>query len=244
MKKRSFLSHYIDRMAVLTDDRRVFGVKTVRIKNGCQFDKEPKGPLLDGNRVDIAVTAMFAFWHGYERLLGGLNAYLKNGGRTDYRIHFTGDGPEVEQYRKLSRDYGIEEHVVFYGRKDSVFLEELYRRCHFGCCSLGAYKKGLYFSCELKSREYLAAGLPIITGCRLDIDGTAGFEPYILSFPNDASLIDFGRIDGMYRRLYVEQDETQVAEMRRQIYLTARAALDMEAAMGEVVRYISENSGE
>lgn len=235
------LSRYIDRIAVLTDEKKIFGVDAIKIKNGYDFKTPPMRIEKKPDKVCIAAVALFSFWHGYERLIKGMQEYYKNGGSLDYHIHFVGDGTETEMYKRLANRFRLEDHITFHGMRDAPYLEKLYLNCQFGCCSLGAYKKGLAFSCELKSREYLAAGLPMIKSCALDIDGEESLRPYIISFPNDASAIDLFTVEKTYFDLYGDKSLNEINDMRFQIWKAASRLLGMRQAMNRVIDYI--NSG-
>lgn len=241
--KKIILGKYIDRIAVLTEDTNIFGIKTLKIRNGFYFKKEPEMPCLERDRIDIAVVALFAFWHGYERLIDGLGSYYECGGKKNFRFHFVGDGEELPSYRLLVKKRGLNDHFRFYGMKDEEFLTDLYRQCAFGCCSLGAYKKELFYSCELKSREYLAAGLPLISACRMDIDDDSELKKYIVSFSNDDTPIDFFAIERAYDRFYTGKSDAEIEAMRMHIYSSAKRLLSMNTAMKQIVDYIEMGAG-
>jgi len=235
------LSRYIDRIAVLTDEKKIFGVDAIKIKNGYDFKVSPVKIEKKPDKVCIAAVALFAFWHGYERLITGMHEYYESGGTLNYHIHFVGDGPEIETYKGLTNRFQLENRITFHGMRDDLYLEELYAGCQFGCCSLGAYKKGLTITSELKSREYLAAGLPMIKGCNLDIDGEESLRPYIISFPNDASSIDLFAVEKMYSNLYGNRSVDEINDMRFQIWETASRLLGMGQAMNRVIDYINSD---
>lgn len=236
---RHFLKGKIDRIAILTKEARVFGIDTVFIRNGYEFGKDDfKIRYEKKDTVNIAAAALFDWWHGYERLIYGLAEYYKKGGTVCFVLHFAGNGPELRRYQKIVKKTGLQKYVRFYGIKDKHFLEKLYAECEFGCCSLGAYKKGMQFSCELKSREYLAAGLPVITGCRLDMDHDRVLAEYIIRFPNDRTWIDFQRIAAVHGDLYKQKSENEIIGMRKRIKDRAAEQLQMDRAMEHAAAYI------
>lgn len=237
---RNFLKGKIDRIAILTKDTRVFGVDTVFIRNGYEFGKDDFNIRYEKkDTINIAAAAAFDWWHGYERLVYGLAEYYKKGGTVPFIIHFAGNGPELSYYRKIVKKTGMEKHVRFYGMRDKNFLKGLYADCEFGCCSLGVYKKGLRFSCELKSREYLAAGLPMLASCRLDIDSDRKLARYIVRFPNDGTWIDFQKIADAHANLYKNKSQDEIITMRRSIKNRAAELLHMGRAMEYAVEYIN-----
>lgn len=199
--------------------------------------------------IHMCAVAMFAFWHGYERLLNSLADYYKgiNAAPVERQrqifLHFAGDGKEAENYRSLAEKLGISDHVYFYGRLDNIALRDLYNRVDIGLCSFGGYKKNVNSSSELKSREYLAAGLPIVTGIHLDLLDYPEFRDYILEFPNDPSPVDMNKIIDFYDRLNLKSPE-EARKIAEYLHNTGEKYLNMDAAMESVVDWIKAEKEE
>ncbi|MBQ3799928.1 MAG: hypothetical protein II837_06485 [Treponema sp.] len=125
---RKKLSRYVDRIATLTDDGRIFGCPALRIRNGVDVASIPvcgKTGYGTGCLHMIAV-AQFSFWHGYERVLEGMRDYYASGGRRKLVLHLVGDGPEMEKYRSLAGQYEMGEHIVFHGTLSGSRLAEAF----------------------------------------------------------------------------------------------------------------------
>ncbi len=77
---RKHMKECVDRIANLTDEKLIYGVRTLQIINGFDFDKFH---LHQVNRNDdelrLCCIARFMPWHGYERLLEGLANYYHKG---------------------------------------------------------------------------------------------------------------------------------------------------------------------
>ena len=145
-----------------------------------------------------------------------------------------GEGPELQRYQKLVSIYGLQDRVCFYGKKTLSELNYLYDIADIGLCSFGGYKKGLFFSRELKSREYLIKGLPIVSGCELDVlkKGDYGY----LLFPNDDSEIDINQIVTFYDDIYDKSDNAFVVNKMRKIALEK---VSMEKCMKSVLNIMN-----
>ncbi len=92
-------------------------------------------------------------WHGTTKVFE-LAAIL-----TQYHFHVVGPistGVE-EKYLNL-------ENLTLHGVLDFSSLGELYKKMHIGIGSLSLYLYNLTEACPLKTREYLAHGLPVIIG--------------------------------------------------------------------------------
>ena len=239
---RQFLHRYVDRVSVLGQEKEVFGIPAIQIRNGYDFDCiRPREPKTDKTTIDIAAVGCFDFWHGYERLMKGLQAYYQSGGAKRFRLHFAGDGPVLSDYVQLSAQLGLEDSCVFYGMQNREQLQSIYALCDFGASSFGLYRKGLSLSCDLKSREYMAAGLPILFGGNIDLEQYEDLHPFLISFPNDDTSVDFFRIEQCYDRIYGQEQTDQ--EIIKRIRSVALRELNMGKAMERVIGYI-QNSAE
>lgn len=96
---RKKLCKYVDRIATLTDDKEIFGCKTLKITNGvdCKSISVCKKDNFSQTKINLIAVAQFSFWHGYERVIEGLYNYGKN----NVVLHLVGNGSELEKYKKL-----------------------------------------------------------------------------------------------------------------------------------------------
>lgn len=231
------LKRVTDRIITYSQDKEIFGVSTIEIMNG--VDVEAIKPVQkEGKRddtIDLLMVALMQPYHGYERLLKGLHSYYQNGGTRDVFCHFVGDGPEKHYYEELAEGYGLNSHIRFYGMQGGKDLDKIYNKADIGVCSLGCYKKGIYWSSELKSREYLSKGIPIVAGINIDILKVISKEFY-LQFPNDDSEINLEEIINFYDKIY-KNDRRNVAKAIRDM---ARKYIDIETTMQPICVYIDK----
>ncbi len=95
------------------------------------------------------------------------------------------------------------------------------------------YKIGLNLSCALKTREAVARGIPMITGCLTDIFTEQDYK-YYLEFPNDDSELDIQKIVDFYDKIYTEENgEDVVKNIRKYAFET----IDMAKCMQNVIRF-------
>lgn len=237
---RKRLKNLVDKIVILTDDKNIFAIETLKIKNGYDVEKINVRKVKQGDgTIDLCFVALFEFSHGYERLIMGLKDYYAKGGIRIVKFHFVGDGPECDKYKKLVLKFNLQNYVSFYGMQTKEEIEKIYNICDIGVSGFGGYKKNIYYSCELKSREYLAVGLPIITGNKMDIMEYEELRPYILEFPNDDSIVEIDKIVKFYDLLY-KDDEKENQKMADNIRSIAMERLNMQNAMKEVIDYIKE----
>lgn len=208
---RNRLKKYVYRIATFSDHNAVFGIPTIHIMNGIDFNEisaRKVGAFKDDSVNIIAVAAM-SFWHGYDRLLEGVGIYYHNHGIREVTVHMVGDGPEIDIYKKIVKKWNIENHIIFWGIKQGEELDAIYNRCNIAAEAFGLHRKDVAVSSSLKSREYAAKGLPIITSCEIDIFLNKKY-PYIYRFPEDETPIDINRVILFYDRIYKNENENHV----------------------------------
>ena len=232
------LKGLIDRYVIMGDvenAKDIYGVPTIKYKNGYDLKQFfVRNPIEDKKTVDLLCLAIFNKWHGYERLLKGLSNYYKNGGDKDIIIHFVGDGPELNKYMKLSSYEKLESHVKFYGKMILEDVDPVFDVCDVGICTLGNYKRGILQSSELKLRQYLAKGIPIVTASQIDIFENKNFE-YRLNYPNDDSEIDIREILNFCKSLYGIKSKKEVT---REIRNFADKEIDISVKLKPIIRFI------
>lgn len=223
----------INRVVVLrtSNEKKLWNIEAINIVNGIDFDEVK--PILDMKQdkfITISCIAKFSPWHGYERIIQGLSEYYKRGGKREIRILMCGEGCETEKYIALTKKLNLEGHIEFFGFLNSEQLESIYSMSDFGCCSLGRYKSNLNVIGDLKSRDYLARGIPIITGCDIDVLRNRKFQ-YNVSFPNDNTPLDFDKIISLYDSIN-KFDRKQVMNEIRE---TSKKLIDMKITFKPVV---------
>jgi glycosyltransferase involved in cell wall biosynthesis len=230
---RKELKKYVDRIVTLSDDVVIFGIPTIKIINGIDCSDIPVQIPSGAHIINIIAVAQFAKWHGYDRLIRGLNNYYMKAQGQKICIHFVGSGPEINYYHQLVRRYNLSAHVFFHGPLSGRELTNIFNKSNIAACSLGGHRKGLYLSSELKSREYLARGLPMVASTKIDVI-PPNFE-YCLYFPEDDSSIDIEQIVKFYVSLLVNQTRF---EMISKIRKFTEENCDVAKAMKPVVEYL------
>lgn len=134
----------------------------------------------DGRELKLVfVASSHSPWHGTERLLRSLRGYS---GSCRIRLDFVGGASGAEK--------GTEEHfgqstIRHHGRLDGDRLDEVFRDATLAVSSLGLFRAGLAQACVLKTREYVARGIPFVYGYDdVDIPHDARFA---LRVANDTS---------------------------------------------------------
>ena len=231
---RHRLKNLVDYFAILTDEKEIFGIPTIKISNGIELsDIHKRVPLSeDKQTIHICAVAMFKNWHGYERFIEGLKDYYTTGGERNIICHFAGIGTELANYKQLVSCYSLEKHFVFHGLLKNGELDKLYNLCTVSLGSFGMYKIGLNLACNLKSREAVARGIPMVTGCPTDIFSKSDFE-YYLEFPNDETKLDIQKIIDFHDKIYKQPDIKVIDAIRDYAY----EKVSIDKCMENVIDY-------
>lgn len=228
---------YMDRIVTFYNQKKIWGVPCIDLINGYDFSKVqlPKREISD--TVHIMSVSATAFWHGYDRVIEGLHEYYEKGGTENIVYHLVGN--ILPEHQKAVDDYGLQEHVIFYGRMSGEPLKEVFEKSFIGIDVLGGHRKDYPVSSSLKSREYAAYGLPMITSS--PIDYLPEDYPYQFLAPYDDCPIDMQAVLEFYHGTYDNKSCDAVASEIRE-YAIARC--DMSIAMKPVADWLMENKNE
>lgn len=234
-----WLKKYLNCVVTFSEDDYIFGVPTIRTKNGIIVDAinpVESQEKMDGS-INLIAVGMFQKHHGYERVIKGLSEYYRNVGANSRKIylHMVGSGVEKRHYENLTRKLNLEKYIKFWGEKSGKELDEIYNMADIAVSSLGLYKLKINLLSALKTREYLAKGLPIITGCKVDV--LRSDFPYYLEYENNDSPIAMDRVIDFYDSIYISVDcrKKVVAEIRK----FAKENVDMPIVLQPIIEYIN-----
>lgn len=238
---RKYIHYYIDRVATLTDDKVIFNIPTLKFRNGidmrniCARNKAEFCTMPD--IINCIAVANISWWHGYDRFIEGMRLYYRNGGNRQIVFHLVGDGSDLLKLKRLVHEYHLDKHVIFYGRQIGKSLDEIYDKCGIAVASLGGYRKGLSVSATLKSREYMAKGIPFVSAEKiLDIDDRIA-DKYYLKVSNDSSPIDIKDLVNYYDNFYENESPADVIYRLRKY---AEENYAISKSMSEVIKYFMQ----
>ena len=233
------IKRFVDKVVTFTEDELIFDIPTIRTHNGIIVDDVPMGISQDViknglNRINLIAVAQFQKSHGYERIIKGLADYYSKPREKDVYLYMVGEGDQKAYYERLTQRYGLQKYVIFHGKKSGNELNALYDDSDIGLSCFGLYKRGIDISSALKVREYLAHGLPIVSGVREDVFDEEG-NSYFLRFPNDKSNVSIERIVNFYCELVSNKKKER---LREDIRSFAKQKLDMEIVLKPVIEYL------
>jgi glycosyltransferase involved in cell wall biosynthesis len=142
------------------------GARTIKIGNAIDvaaMRQRRTAPAWPAPTLRLISVSTIVNWQGYDRLFQAMAAFLRDPRRA-YDVHATlvGDGPAVEELRRLAASLGIAARVEFAGPLTGDALLERYEQAHLAVGALALHRKGLRESSNLKVREYTAVAIPFI----------------------------------------------------------------------------------
>jgi glycosyltransferase involved in cell wall biosynthesis len=204
---RKRLPGHISRIVTFTDLKKIEGIPTINISNGIDFNSiRLKIPRKDFKSFNMIAVAEIHYWHGFDRIIKGLGEYYKEGQPKEVNLTIIGEGitETVDSLRKLVSDYGIGEHVRFFGFRHGEELDILFDDADFGIASLARHRSNITKIKTLKNREYAARGIPFIYS---EEDDDFDSMPYILKAPADDSPISVKSIIDFHKSLNMSPED-------------------------------------
>lgn len=163
---RKYLKKYVDRVITFGKEEKIFGIKTIQLDNAIDIDsiKLSKEDKNEHNRkkINFIGVAGLAFWHGYDRMIKSVASYYKANNSVEILFHVVGDGEIRKELEELSEKLNVQDKVIFYGNKYEKELDDIFEKCQIGVDSLGRHRSGNNYNNSLKSKEYIARGIPLI----------------------------------------------------------------------------------
>lgn len=236
---RGKLRNCVDRIVDFSGEKAIFNIPTLQMTNGVDLSQLSLRSLssAESEELNVICVAAFAKWHGIDRFLSGMEEYVRKGSIRRVRLHLLGEGPALDALKKQVENRALQKHVVFYGQCNRRRMDEVYDKCQFAIECLGCHRKGIDRSSSLKSREYLAKGMPFVYSGEIDVFLEDPVD-FCLKVPADESPVDIEELvafaDGLYER---ESEEALIGRIRKY----AEGHVGMNVAMKSVIDYVKEN---
>lgn len=191
----------VDRIVTYSQDKEIFHVPTLSISNGIVYNSVPLKNVREHIGINLIAVALFAEWHGYDRVIEGMYQDIEIVRNNSIHLHLVGSGKVLGRYKKMVLKYELSEFVHFHGKKAGTELDDIYDIADIGLDSMGRHRVGCFYNSTLKGKEYCARGLPIVSGVQTELDECSDFE-YYLRIPADDSPVKMQELVDFYHRVY------------------------------------------
>lgn len=236
-----FLNKYVNRIILCGyEKKKLYGIPVISFSNGVTYDKITLKKVNNQNMDDINIICVSGcfFWHGYDRAITGLAEYYANKDTARKVIlHIVGEGSCLNQYIELAQKFNLlGDKVIIYGKKTGYELDEIYNLCDVAIDHLGGHRKKTYRLSTLKSKEYVAKGLPIISATLLDICNVQTKEFFYMP-KDDESPLKIEEIIQFYDGIYKDKNKQMVAKNIRETFYEY---CDWDFVYKPVLEYIAQ----
>lgn len=209
---------YVDYMVTMSHEKTIYGVPTIHMYNGVDVRRIPKRvPMKKDSSIVLGIVANIQKAHGIDRIIKGLGIYYKKRQAENVLLYIIGGGPELENLKKLSHAYGVENHVVFWGFKYGDELDQIFNEIDIGVDFLALFRDNIEVSSSLKSREYLARGIPVMSAAYLDVCEDFNFNHLLKIEPNETP-ININRVVDFYHEQYKDGPKKVIDDIRSFAY--------------------------
>jgi glycosyltransferase involved in cell wall biosynthesis len=239
LTSRFFLKFHVGRIVTYSDDDRIFGIKTIKTINGIIYDdiipsQKQFHPKSEINLISVSHTMRC---HGYDRVIEGLNNYYTNGGNVNVFYHVVGDGMEIGKYKELVEKYQLKKHVKFYGFQSGLELDDIYNKADIAINSLAIHRIGLKTESTIKSKEYAAKGLPIVSSYEIDAFSIEENNKYVLRIIEGESAVKIDELIQFHEDIYSNTEGLSTC-----IRCASRMRSDMPATLKGVMDYFNTST--
>lgn len=196
------LKNYISRIVCTNNDDEIFGIKTIKIDNGVDLEETKcisNNKVRDDKFINVIVVASICRWHGYDRFINSMKQYIKDNNENTVRFYLVGGGQneDINYLKNIVVENRLQDFVYFTGPKDGKELDDLYEKMDFAVSSLALFRAGGGHN-PIKTKEYIAKGLPVVTGYEDKI--VPSTLEFIYRVSNDESIFKLDKIIEWYKK--------------------------------------------
>jgi glycosyltransferase involved in cell wall biosynthesis len=232
-----FFHYYISKIITFSSKEEIYKIPTIKSDNGIDIDLfnllEPA--IFDGKTIHLLGLANVQPWHGFDRIINGLELYNSSNQLIKVVFHVVGSGGELENLKQLTIKNKLEDTVIFHGFLNGKELDNVFRKCHLGIGSCGMHRinvaKGE--TSALKSREFAARGLPFVIA--YEDRGFPAQYPFLLELKADDTAINIDEIIDFYKKT------NQTADYHQLMHNFAKENLTWESKLKVVAEAYLEN---
>jgi glycosyltransferase, family 1 len=191
---------YCDYIASMTNLKTICGIPTYEIENTLNIDdfKIKEYKRVENKFIFINV-AFENITHGLDRLIKGISNYYKTIYKTtSVDIELLLIGEYSNSTKKLVEDLSLSEKVKFLGKMKRNEIDTYIDEAHFAVGSMGNHRANSYYGSALKTKEYIARGIPFVYGWEERI--LINF-PFAYKVPLNEEPVDIKKILEFYRKI-------------------------------------------
>lgn len=198
------LHQIVDYIVTYSSDDYIWGIKTLKMSNCVDYASINSRNNYSAIPKTIRLTcvANYMYWHGLDRLINGIKNY---NGDYDVMLNVVGGGKEIPNLKKIADK---DKRIHFYGPLTGDKLDRVFDNTDVAIDALGRHRSGVIYNSSLKGKEYLARGIPVLSGVETELDHIDGFKFYF-RVPADDSDIDIYSVISFFESICKDDSITE-----------------------------------
>ncbi|MFD2390059.1 glycosyltransferase [Enterococcus gallinarum] len=191
------LYHYSNVIPVIiSNSKKRILKKMFAITNGISDENIPLRSI-EEKTTDLNLVGVGTLYpyHGFDRIIRSLELQRKY----NFNFYIIGDGPDIENLKKISKKLNVDEKVHFLGRLDRDELAKVFETMDIGISALALYKRGADLDTTIKLVDYLCRGIPSVSSGKQIYHNNLIFE-----VSNNDSLINLDEVGDWFNNLNEE----------------------------------------
>ncbi len=163
---RRKLKKYVDILFTPSPKQKnIYGIETVYFENGISTkDAHVRNYMgFKENTLRFIAVANLNAWHGYDRVIRGIAKYYEKENQINFLFNIVGDGVELANLKKITEELGLEQRIIFHGKKYANELDEIYNNSDVAVSSVGFFRLNSILRTSLKTREACIKSIPFIS---------------------------------------------------------------------------------
>ncbi len=183
----------------------VWGIPAITVNSGITVSdiKHRTRIEMQGDPISILGVVEDAKTCGYDRVIRGLQAYMKNVRRDKITFDIVGDDADVRELKEMTEQNHLTDYVRFLGKKTIEEMGDIYDSHTVAVSCLGLYHTGGTYFSPRNAKQYCAAGIPFVYAYEdLSLDNNTQFA---LKLANNDSPINIALIGEFVWRCRLNQ---------------------------------------
>lgn len=233
-------SNYCSLVAAMNNYKKLWNIPTFEIDNTLLPESYTLRNYSSLKDEFVFINIAFeSIYHGMDRFLKSVYEYEKKLGYKEnkMKLKIILIGEYLESTKTLVKDLGLSKIVVFTGKKTKQEIDKYINQANMGIGMLANHRVDSYYGSALKTKEYMARGLPFIYGWNERI--LENF-PYAFKVSLDETLIDLHQVIEFYKQIESNDLSNKIRE-----YLTINSQsweIQFKNMFIELERYQNESS--
>jgi hypothetical protein len=233
---RQLLKNYIDRIVSVDYEDKIFDIKTISIQNGVNVDMftPVSSSCFPKQALRLIGVANLQDYHGYDRVVSAIKKWVKLHDR-DIVFHIVSPPTiALAKLRNVVEKNKLNKYIIFHGRKTGEDLNDIFNKCNIAVGTLAWHRINVTQASPLKSREYMARGIPFIYASK--DQGIASSLPYALQVPSNDDPVG---LDNVLEFLKISLSNPERCNQMRKY---AKKKWDWSSVMKPVIKEIKKIS--